>query len=581
MRSLNTYMHQSIKAPLLLMLLLCGAFSLNAQDAAFEAVVNKNPVGQNESFQYSLVLRNMNGRIQQPDFSGFQVLGGPNQDRSVRIFNGKRVSEFTVTWILAAKEPGIVMIDPAVATVNGKKVKSNSIKLEVKKGTSFPNKSQANTDLMVGIEVSQSTAYVGEQITVVYKLYSRYPDLQFQELEYPSSDGFWTETVEEEVLNWDPRYANINGVQYRQATMKTEVLYPQRAGEFSIDPVKLEAVGKRGFFDNYRKLIASCEGVKIKVKPLPESPGGVELGTFDQLGMKVSTDRTAVPANEAVTLSIKFSGKGNLKLLDSPEINFPPDLEVFEPKRVDKINVGKAGISGSRSFEYVIIPRTEGTYTIPALQMSYFDPGSKSYKSLNSEEIVLNVSKGTGENSSYTYNSKTDVSILNTDIRFIITDASAIKAVDDRFFGSAVYYGLTLAPILAFGLFLFRKRREQSISENPEEWRMKQAGKVAKKHLSEARKELGKGDSKAFYGTLLQAIQGYLTSKFGIQLSELNERTLKEKLGPSLTEELSSELNELIRDAEMARFAGLGNTSEQDMLNRAEALISKIEKNVK
>jgi hypothetical protein len=382
------------------------------------------------------------------------------------------------------------------------------------------------------------------------------------------------------MIDWEPQMKIINGVQYRVAVLKREILYPQRAGTLTIERTELEALGKRGFFDRYKKMMARSNPVKVEVKPLPAAPEGmINLGSYEQLSLKVEIDRESLPANEATTLRLGFSGRGNLKLLDNPEIDFPADLEVFDPERSDRISVNSGGMSGTRTFEYVLIPRTAGEYEIPALNLGYFDLGRGEYRQLPSREILLKVSPGTGDGgSSYTYNSKTDASILNSDIRFIISDAQQLRAVEDRFFGTTAYYGLSLLPMLAFVVVWLRKRREQQMQENPEEWQKRQAGKVARKLLSGAGKLAGKGDAQSFYGELLRALQGYMGDKYGIAMSELNERVIREKLGNSLPADLLDDYFELQREAEMARFANMTGSDEAAALKKAETLIGAIEK---
>jgi hypothetical protein len=577
-RKHKTYIIQGLMS---IMILFLSGMGIYAQNTSFSATISKNPVAVNENFQYSLTLRNLSGTIMAPDFGDLQVLSGPNPSKTVRIVNGQRNSEYSETWILRAPKKGNYKIGTGFVVVNGKKTASNPVNIQV---SDSPANSglQSNANMLVDIELSQRSAFVGEQIVAVYKLYSKLPDLRFEAIEYPPMNGFWTETMEESMLQWQNQYANINGAQYRVAVLKTEILYPQHAGTLSIEPVKIEAMGKRSFFDRYQKLIAESKVVNIEVKPLPANPTGKNIGTFEQLGIQVELDRNVLPANEAATLKVKLNGKGNLKLVDAPEFDFPADLEVFDPKREDKINVNGSGMNGSRTFEYVMIPRSKGEYVIPSTTLSFFDPNSKSYKQLVTPELKLNVSKGSGvSNSSYTYNSKTDVSILNTDIRFIQTDSSTITAIENRFFGSAMYYGLSLLPFLAFGLVLFKKRQEEDIKSNPADYQKKRAAKVAQKQLATAKKLEGSGNSKAFYGELIRAMHDYLSNKFGIETSELSERIIKEKLKDKISDSSLTGLAEFLKDCEMARFAGLGIENESGMIGKAEKLIHDIEREAK
>jgi len=565
-----------------LVLLLALGGSSQAQTAEFKANVSKTSVAANETFQYSLTLVNLNGNIIPPDFGELEVVGGPSTGKTVRIVNGSRNSEYRETWAIRAPKKGNYTIPSGIAVVNGKKIASNSINIQVADGPKASTGLNSNANMLVDVELSQRSAYVGEQIIAVYKLYSKLPDLRFESIEYPPMNGFWTETMEETMLQWENQYANINGAQYRVATLKTEILYPQHAGSVVIEPVKLEAMGKRSFFDRYQKLIAESRPITLEVKALPNNAEGKNIGTFEQLGIQADLDRNTLPANEAATLRVKLSGRGNLKLVDAPKFDFPADLEVFDPKRDDRITVSASGMSGSRTFEYVLIPRSQGEYIIPATTFSYFDPSAKVFKKLSTPEFKLNVSKGSGAaNSSYTYNSKTDVSILNTDIRFIQTDASTLTAVENRFFGSGLYYGLSILPLLAFSLVYVRKRKEESIKSNPADYQKKRAAKLAQKQLATAKKLEGSGNSKAFYGELIRAMHDYLGHKFGMETSELSDKLIRERLKDKIGPTVLDNLSEFLKDCEMARFAGLGIENESGMIAKAEQLIHDIEKESK
>jgi len=567
----------------LLILFSLSSSELSAQNPAFSATVNRNTISINEYFQYSLTLKNTQGRIEQPAFEGFQVLQGPSSSQSVQIINGKKSIEYSETWLLKPIKTGTLTLPAVRCRVGNGWLESNIVNVTVTKdASSLQAQIEGNADFMVSVELSKKKVFVGEQIQATYKIYSRYSDLRFESIDYSAIDGFWTETLEEDNIQWENQAQVINGQQYRVAILKKELLYPQRSGELVVAPTKIQALGKNSFFGRYINVSASSKPITVQVSALPVPIPENFVGTFDQLTCELNPDRTQINQNEAINLEVKVTGKGNLKLIDEMPLQFPADIEVFDPKRTDNIAVNASGISGSRTFEYVLIPRSSGNYKIPSISLHYFNPTTEKYVSIETPSLDFSVSRSAGgDASSYTYNSKTDVALLNSDIRYILTDASLITENSKKFFGTFGYYGVLSLPLLAFIIAFRRNKKKQQILNDPGTWKMKQADKEVQKRLKVAASLAGQQKSQEFSGEMIKAIQGYLSDKFRIPVSEMDSKGIRKHLQNRVESSSIDQLLALLANCEMARFSPVSSNNEMQQYKDAVTLITELQKSVK
>jgi len=228
--------------------------------------------------------------------------------------------------------------------------------------------------------------------------------------------GFWNEQVKDHQGQWSN--VSVNGKNYQVATLKIDVLFPQQSGTFTLENFKMDAVV--GNFFNAQKINAISAPISITVNPLPSGKPDNFVGAFKNLSMKVEPSSLEVKANEAVNIKVTYSGVGNLKLISEPQIKWAEDLEVYDPEISDQITVNSNGMSGKRTFEYVIIPRSEGTYNLPDFKTSYYKLSGQTYVPLLWERKVLSATaNAAGADVNYSFNGKTDVQILNQDIRYI------------------------------------------------------------------------------------------------------------------------------------------------------------------
>ncbi len=565
-----------MKTQIFTYIFLLSGLIIQAQAAKLDATVNKTTVSTSESFKYTLTL-NTDGDIRMNALADFDIIQGPSVSTSMQIINGAVSNEKAYTYFLRAKKQGSFTIPAATAKTPQGVIKSNTVKMTVVKGTVPQKKVNTNSDLISSIEVSKKKVFVGEPIVASYKVYTKYNSIDAEEIRYPESNGFWTEAIEMEQY-WERE--NVNGVMFRSIITKRDILFPQQSGNYDLGSFGITARCRPGgFFSRPVRLDANSAPLKIEVVPLPKGKPANFVGTYKGLKLDSKVNKNELAAHDAINLEITLSGKGNMKLLNELKIDFPPDMDVFEAKIKDNISINPYGESGSRSFEYVIIPRSAGQYIIPSTSISYFDWSSKSYKSLSTDEFVIKVSKGNGDDTgsqSYSFDSKSDVNILNQDIRYIKASGRGLQAKNISFFLSPMYFILFLSPVLIFFLvFLFKAKKDRE-ELDVSGTKKKRAGKAAKKHLSKA-ESVCDSSTQEFQEELFKAINGYLSDKFGIPQSELNKEQIKTTLSTTVDSSTIDELLDTLTHCEMARYAPVSSISNRDALEKVKVIINKIE----
>lgn len=566
-------------------------WSLSAQDINFTASAPK-VVAVGEQFRLTFTINAKVNAFNAPDLSDFYVLMGPSTsyNQSTQIINGKmtRSVSYTYTYVLQATKEGNYEIPPAQVSIKKKTHESNPLKIEVVKGTAptqpvtrQPSDKSAgevvnvnNEDLFIQVLVDKREVYLGEHIIATVKIYSRVNNLSgFEDVKFPSFNGFFKQDIETPPLRSLER-ENVNGQIYGTGVLQRVVLFPQRSGEIEIDPVELVCLLQQivrkstrnpfdsffdDFFDSYRtnKKLITSPPVIIKVNTLPEKKPATFKGAVGSLKMSASVDKTEVKVNDAISLKVNISGTGNLKILEAPSVHFPPDFETYDPKISGKIANTTNGSTGSRNFEYLIIPRHAGNYRIPPIEFSYFDPGQERYKTISSNEFNIRVEKADEEETTVISGfSKEDIRLLGSDIRFIKTGRMKLRQKDKTIFGSTFFIlGYVGALVLFFVIFIFYRKRIKRRT-NLILVKNRRANKVARKRLKIARSyQKGKNREK-FYEEILKAIWGYLSDKLNIPVSKLSKETsvkiLKEY---KIEESLICQIVELIDACEYAQYA--------------------------
>lgn len=567
-------------------------FATEVFSASFRATVDRNPVTVGTRLRVTYQLDDNGSGFEGPSFRGFKVLGGPNQSTQMSYVNGRMSRSLSMTYILAAVKEGKYTIAPAKIKVDGKVIKSNSLTIEVLPETEAQKRQREEKEqreqtiseqardiikqnLFVRLSVNKTNVYKGEPITATYKIY-RHPDLNIASLnpeKAPVFNGFWAQ--EFDIRDYDWQWDEVNGVRFLSAVVHKVVLIPQRAGKLELEAYKFNCTARlqvsnsnrrRSFFDdpffsrhNYRDFdyLASSGSRTITVKPLPENAPESFTGTVGKIDMESWFDVTETKTGEPVTLNIRITGSGNLRMIDPPIVKFPPDFEVYDPKMTDNTSVTASTISGNILYEHLAMPRNPGEYKIEPVEFSYFDFEKEEYVTLKSEEYTLKVKKGKSvPGQSFVGGAdKEDVEMLDSDIKYIKTEVSLSKT-HRRFLGSVAFWILALLPCAIFALLLAVRKKIIKDRNNQAGVRNRKAAKTAKKRLSLAKSRLDEGDKDKYFEELVRVLWGYLSDKLSIPTADLSKDNVADILTErQVPEEISAELLNTLELCEFARYA--------------------------
>jgi hypothetical protein len=582
----------------------------------FTAIVNKKNVAVGEIFQLTFLIEGEAKNFRPPSLKDFTVYSGPNTTQSVSIVNGNMRQSIGFNYILLANKEGKFVIAPASIETSKGTLQTNSITIEAsrngKSSNSNTNASNSedqlsnangqsfktgNDDLFVKTIVSKTKAYVGEQITVTHKIYTTLNLTRFGEFKLPTYNGFWASE-----FNRNRQIAtgieNIDGISYRVAIFNQSYICPQRSGKLEIEPLEIECIvqqraknGEGGFFEEFFGM-ANYEEVAYKIRSKPVKIESIALpttgqpanfsGAVGQFSYKAQLDKESLKANESVNLKIKISGTGNLKLLDPPSPKLHESFEVYDPKVSDNLSSGAEGINGTKSIDYLIIPRQAGEFAIGDLSFSYFDPKTEKYVVIPSPEINLNVKPGVaGSENNYPKinNEVSEIASQKNDIHFIKNDSFVLEDKAVLFFNS--WQHLTslasisfLGIIMGFGVKQYRKRTADNADN-----RVKKAGTLARKQLSKAEVLMKKNDKSAFYNEVLNALNNYSANKLQIPVADLSKDKITEYLAfKKVNQELIKQLNQNLELCQMANYApGMLSDNLGEVYNSAETLINELE----
>lgn len=554
------------------LLLLFGLFCVSAligQDIRVEASVSRNPVMPGENVSITVTVHNGKGDVQMKQIAGLQFLYGPSTSSNATVVNGQRSTEYGYTWTFRALAEGTIRIPEIEVRTTAGVLKTQPIELKITKGSD----SSISGNFIVAIEPSKRKVYLGEPIIVQYNIYQLYGNsFRPESYEFPEFTGFWPESVDDHQGRWEAKV--INGQRYSVATLKVDVLFPQKTGTFMVEGFKMTSIV--GSMWNRQRVSASSKPITIEVLPHPGGKPENFLGTFKSMKVEVTASETELSANEALTVSVTYSGNGSLRLLREPTMNWPPDLEVYDPEVKDRISVTAAGVSGKRTYEYLVIPRTAGTYQISIPSVSWFNPREKKYITRTFDPIDLTVARGEGTaDMNYSFSSKSDVQVLNKDIRFIRPTPGLLLRQSDLFFRSLGYYLLYILPVFGFLLAVFVQRRRIGEAANERGLRMRKAGRTVKKFLREAEK--AKSNSGEFYEALSRGLEHYALDKLGLDRSELSRPRIEAALSSAGSAEMAIAFAALYDRCQMAQYAPSSTEDPTTMLNDARSVIAQIE----
>lgn len=608
----------------LVLLLMLFASRTFAQDASFEASVDKNPVAVDDQFTLSFELKNagMSGgkNLKLPSLERFHVLAGPSTSSNMQWINGQVSSSVTYSYVLRAKDVGKFTIGAASIEAGGATLSSNPISIEVVKGSPRPKPQAQGGQPGISADVSQQLAdniflratvdksrvMQGEQVNLVYRLYTRVQVQNYNLTKAPTMTGFWSEDVE---LPKQIQLTSevVNGKQFQVGVIKRSALFPTQSGTLEISPMEIQmlvTVRRRSldpfdafFGDPFGQQIeytVKSDPIRIKVDPLPPGAPSSFKGAVGKFSIVSKVDQQQTKTNEPLTYKVTISGTGNIKVLESPTIEVPTDFEQYTPKVSENINRRDAKISGTKTFEYILIPRYPGKKSIKPVEFSYFDLGKKEYVTLRSPEIEVKVEQGAvGAAPFVSSNPREEVQLLSQDVRFIKVARPSFTKQGEYLHTSGAFIAMLLLPLAGVaGAFVYSRQRVAVMSDMAG-YRNRQALKVAKRGLKNAaamlaRTEKGIDTSSesrvAFYSEVARAIWKYLGDKLSIQQADISiDGVVNELSRRSISPETSSSLKSLLESCEMARFAPTSLSTETMKQTYADAsnIIVEIERTLR
>ena len=601
---------------IILLLTIQGAFA----QVQFVAQVSKNSIGINERLRIDFAMNEDGDNFSPPSFEGFKIVGGPSQSVSYQWINGKKSFDKTYSYYLIPLKKGVFTIKQSSIEIGGQVYKTNPIKITVGNAVAeerdpydpYANnpyyqqqrqqqqqqqQQQAQTSLgkdgvHLVAEISNPNPYLNEPITVVYKIYvsNRSGVRSWNQIANPKYSDFWSQNID--IKQFSIQQGKFNGEDYRYAILRKTVLYPQKSGKLEIAPLSLDVeveipTGQADFFGRQQMTVGTkrvSAGAKvINVKPLPEigKPDDFSgaVGSFD---FKVMPSKTKLKNGESLDLNVMVSGKGNLKLFTLPKPIVPSSLEMYDPVHKENVTTSLIGMTGSISDVYTVIPQFKGSYPIQPLTFSYFDLGTKTYKTIASQPINIEVLDGpiaTGNDIVSKNNAnKTKVS-QNYTFAFIKLKTSLSALKTSHFLGSILFYVLLLLPFLIIPIVMAIKKKKEAIDGDIVGNRIKLSNKLAKKYLSEAKNQLN--NKEQFYIALEKAMHNFLKAKLHIETTDMSKEKITQMLMAKMAniESVKSFIN-LTENCEFARYAPSTSVSIQQDYDKAVVIISELEKQI-
>jgi hypothetical protein len=561
--------------------------------AAFKTTVSKNKLGVNQRFRIVFSINKQGAdNFTPPSFKNFKVIAGPSQAVNQSWMNGKVSFSQSYTYIIQPKSIGIYSIPSASIQLNGKTLKSNAVKINVLKAVDIPKNPNdpeyiANQNVHLVAEISKSKPFVGEGIYVEYKLYvsENISVRDFSVTDSPQYIGFWNQDIK--INNLQIKNGIYNGENYRYIVLKKALLIPTKSGKLVIEPMKMDILigvptGRGDFFGNpitrnLTKAFSSPKrNISVKELPLEDKPLNFTgaVGDFD---FKITSSRNDLKANESSQIKVAVTGKGNLKLFEIPKIETPKELEIFTPEHKEKIRTTLTGLRGTVYDLYTVVPQFKGKYKIPKVAFSYFSLKEKKYKTITTDDLFVNVLEGKEIAPTINNSVKKDIAITGSNFRYIQTKSTFKPANEEDFFKSNLFYILLLLPLVAIpiGIFIYNKTAERK--SDIVGVKQRKADRLAKKYLSEAKKQLG--NKEEFYIALEKALHNYLKAKLQIETSDISKDKITEILqSKSIDNNDIKDFINVLDDCDFARFTPITDVMMHDEYEKAKQVITALDK---
>ena len=571
------------------------SLAISAQEVALTAKVSKNKLGINQRLKIEFSINKQGGdNFSPPKFANFKVVGGPSQSVSQSWINGTVSFSKSYTYIIQPKIKGELVLGKASINIAGKTIESKPIKIIVVDAVAIPKDPNdpnyvAQQNIHLVAEISKSRPYVGEGIYVEYRLYvsENISVYDTSVTEAPQYNGFWNQNIK--INDFPVKMGKYNGENYRYIVLQKALLVPTKTGKLNIDPMKMNIVigvptGRADFFGNAitRNITKEFASAKKTILPksLPIEGKPMDFtGAVGDFKFNVTLSKEVLKANESSQIKVMVSGKGNLKLFELPEITTPVELEKYQPERKEKVRVNSSGISGSVSDLYTVVPQYKGKYKIPNISFSYFNPKEKKYHTILAEDFFVNVLEGKElkpiVNSSTVL--KQNVVSTGKNFRYIQTKSNFKPKNINDLFKSNLFYVLLLLPLLTIPIVILIAKRNDKKNSDLIGNKLRKAERLAKKYLSEAKKQLGKKE--AFYEALERALHNYLKAKLGIETADISGDKITEILkNKNINSTTINEFVEVLKQSDFARYTPISNSEMKEEFERAKQVIVELDK---
>lgn len=549
-----------------------------------------------------------------PSFEGFEQLAGPvlSTGHYFEAVNNSMTSSVKVTfsYMLVCQEAGNFTIGPAQMAVDGKIYRTQPLPVEVvaerpsertsgeaRPGPQTSPQRVAKDDVLLRATITSSSVYKGEPLRVVYKLYQRVNIAGFDDVKFPSFNGFWAQELTEGASRG--RRETLDGKVYETTVLKEYLLYPQMAGKLTIEPAKLTAVAQivvpsrnpDPFFGGPEvvnvRVPLQAQGFTVTVNEVPAGAPASFSGAVGRFTLDATLPPAELAANSSAAYTVRISGTGNLAFVQAPKLTLPASFEQYTVKASESINASAAGTTGYRQFEYPFIARAAGEYEVPPVEFTYFDPVRKQYVTLSSKPLRVEVMPDAGgaAEGPVVMNrglSKEEVKLLGQDIRFIKLGKPQLRSRTEPFLFSAAYFvvlgGLLLLAAMAYVVL----RKQIRDSQNAALLRGRRANKVAVQRFRAAKRYMLEENRHAFYEEMLHALWGYMSDKFNIPVANLTKENVREELhkrGVSADE--SARFAAIVSRCEEAQYSPVASARMSDVYAEGLDFVSRVESTIK
>jgi len=569
------------------------AFEGAAQNAELNVKVSKNKLGLNQRLRIEFSINKQGADdFSPPKFDDFRVIQGPSQSVSQSWVNGKVSFSKSYTYIIKPKRKGELIIGAASIKLNGATLNSKMMKVVVLDPVVMPKNPNdpeyiAQQNIHLVAEISKGKPYVGEGIYVEYRLYvsENISVYDTSVTEAPQYNGFWNQEIK--VGSFPVKMGKYNGEDYRYIVLQKALLIPTRTGKLTIDPMKMDIVigvptGRADFFGNVitknvrREFASPKKVIRPKDLPLDGKPDNF-TGAVGQFNFDVSLSKGVLKTNESSQINVAVSGKGNLKLFELPEVKTPVELEKYQPERKEKVKITTEGLQGSVADIYTVVPQYKGKYKIPSIGFSFFNPKTKKYTSINTEDLYVDVTEGKELEIKTSGVQKKVVVLTGKNFRYIQTKSDFETNETNDFYKSNLFYILFFLPLILIPIIIIIDKVNEKRNSDVAGLKSRKAERLAKKYLSEAEEKLG--EKEAFYVALERALHNYLKGKLDVETVDISKENITKILESKNTREESiKRFIDVLKSSDFARYTPVTNTEMKQELERAKKILVELDK---